>query len=124
MFTLAGLSNGCLNIASGVIASTGSPCGTGGGGGVNSVFGRSAAIVAASGDYTVSQVTGAAPLASPTFTGTPIVPGYATTGTTINGHTLSSNVTVSASDLTTGTLPTAQLPVAICPWITVPTQGG
>jgi len=36
--TLAGLSNGCLNVASGVIASTGSPCGTGGGGGVNSII--------------------------------------------------------------------------------------
>jgi len=72
--TLAGLSNGCLNVASGVIASTGSPCGTGGGGGVNTVFGRSGAVVAASGDYTVSQVTGAAPLASPTFTGTPSGP--------------------------------------------------
>jgi len=122
--TLAGLSNGCLNVASGVIASTGSPCGSGGGGGVNSVFGRSGAVVAGSGDYTVSQITGAAPLASPTFTGTPIVPGYATTGTTVNGHALSSNVTLSASDLTTGTLPTAQLPAPICSWITVPTQGG
>jgi hypothetical protein len=30
--------------------------------------------------------------------------------TTVNGHALSSNVTVSASDLTTGTLPHAQLP--------------
>jgi hypothetical protein len=68
--TLAGLSNGCLNLVSGVIASTGSPCGSGGGSGVNSVFGRSGAVVAATGDYTVSQVTGAAPLASPTFTGT------------------------------------------------------
>src|ERR1700674_2109854 len=68
--TLAGLSNGCLNIASGVIASSGSPCGSGGGGGGNSVFGRSGAVVAATGAYTVSQVTGAAPLASPTFTGT------------------------------------------------------
>src|SRR5208282_2920930 len=57
--TLAGLSNGCLNVASGVIASTGSPCGSGGGG-VSSVFGRSGAVVAASGDYTVAQVTGAA----------------------------------------------------------------
>ena len=45
--TLAGLSNGCLNVASGVIASTGSPCGSGGGGGVNTVFGRSGAVVAA-----------------------------------------------------------------------------
>jgi hypothetical protein len=58
--TLAGLSNGCLNIASGVISSTGSACGGGGGGSVNSVFGRTGAIVATSGDYTVSQVTGAA----------------------------------------------------------------
>jgi hypothetical protein len=32
------------------------------------------------------------------------------TSTTVNGHTLSSNVVVSASDLTTGTLPVAQLP--------------
>ncbi len=80
--------------------------------------------MAASGDYTVSQITGAAPLASPTFTGTPVVPGYTTTSTTVNGHALSSNVTVSASDLTTGTLPTAQLPAPTCSWITVPTQGG
>lgn len=32
------------------------------------------------------------------------------TSTTVNGHALSSNVTVSATDLTTGTLPAAQLP--------------
>jgi hypothetical protein len=59
--TLASLSNGCLNVVSGVIASTGSSCGSGGGGGsVSSVFGRSGAVVAGTGDYTVSQVTGAA----------------------------------------------------------------
>ncbi len=59
--TVAGLSNGCLNVTSGVIASTGSSCGSGGGGGnVSSIFGRTGAIVAVSGDYTVSQVTGAA----------------------------------------------------------------
>jgi baseplate protein BppL len=59
--TLAGLSNGCLNISSGVITSTGAACGGGGGGGnVNSVFGRTGAVVAATGDYAVSQVTGAA----------------------------------------------------------------
>jgi hypothetical protein len=62
--TLAGLSNGCLNVASGVIASTGSACGSGGTGAVNSVFGRSGVVVAASGDYAVSQVTGAAADAS------------------------------------------------------------
>ncbi len=32
------------------------------------------------------------------------------TSTTVNGHALSGNVVVSASDLTTGTLPTGQLP--------------
>jgi hypothetical protein len=39
---------------------------------VTSVFTRTGAVVAASGDYTVAQVTGAAPLASPTFTGVPL----------------------------------------------------
>ena len=59
--TLTGMSNGCLNVVSGVIASTGSPCGSGSGGGsVSSIFGRSGVVVAASGDYSVSQVTGAA----------------------------------------------------------------
>src|ERR1039457_5320335 len=53
--------NGCLNLVSNVIASTGSPCGSGGGGGsVSSVFGRSGGGVASSGDYSVAQVTGAA----------------------------------------------------------------
>jgi len=33
--------------------------------------------------------------------------------TTVNGHALSSNVTISASDLTTGTLPHAQLPTLL-----------
>ncbi len=80
---------------------------------VTSVFGRTGAVVAANGDYSVAQVTGAAPLASPTFTGTPIVPGYVTSGTTVNGHALSSNVTVAASDITTGTLPHAQLPALV-----------
>jgi hypothetical protein len=51
--------------------------GSGGGGGasnVSSVFGRIGDVVATSGDYTVAQVTGAAPLASPTFTGVPAGP--------------------------------------------------
>jgi hypothetical protein len=62
--------------------------------------------------------------ASPVFTGSPTVPGYVPTTTTINGHALSGSVTVSASDVTTGTLPVAELPTANCSWITVPTQGG
>ena len=35
------------------------------------------------------------------------------TSTTVNGHALSSNVVISASDLTTGTLPHAQLPTLL-----------
>lgn len=41
---------------------------------VTSVFGRTGAVLAQSGDYSVSQVTGAAPLASPALTGTPTAP--------------------------------------------------
>lgn len=37
--------------------------------GVTSVFGRLGAVIAQTGDYNVSQITGAAPLASPTFAG-------------------------------------------------------
>jgi hypothetical protein len=51
--------------------------------------------------------------ASPVFTGSPTVPGYVSTSTTVNGHALSGNVTVSASDLTTGTLPHVQLPALV-----------
>lgn len=48
-----------------------------GGGAVSSVFTRTGAVVATTGDYTVAQVTGAAPLASPTFTGTTVISGTA-----------------------------------------------
>lgn len=44
-------------------------------GGVATVFGRAGTVLAVGGDYTVSQVTGAAPIASPTFTGTVTIPG-------------------------------------------------
>ncbi|HVN56655.1 MAG TPA: hypothetical protein VMT63_00005, partial [Bacteroidales bacterium] len=37
----------------------------------------------------------------------------ALTSTTVNGHPLSSNITISATDITTGTLPHAQLPVLL-----------
>lgn len=48
--------------------------GSGGGGGVSSFNGRTGAVVPASGDYAVADVTGAAPLASPALTGTPTAP--------------------------------------------------
>ena len=41
---------------------------------VSSVFGRTGNVTAVSGDYSVGSITGAAPLASPTFTGTPTAP--------------------------------------------------
>jgi hypothetical protein len=44
------------------------------GGAVSSVFGRTGTVAAVSGDYSVAQITGAAPLSSPAFTGTPSVP--------------------------------------------------
>ena len=55
--------------ANGNTVDAGAACG-GGGGAVASVFGRTGVVVAVSGDYSVGQVTGAAPLASPNFTGT------------------------------------------------------
>ena len=51
--------------------------------GTASVFGRTGAVTAQSGDYAVGQVTGAAPLASPGLTGTPTAPtAAASTNTT------------------------------------------
>jgi hypothetical protein len=47
---------------------------SGGGGAVSSVFTRTGAVTAQTGDYTAAQVTGAAPLASPALTGTPTAP--------------------------------------------------
>lgn len=56
------------------VAPGGASGGGGGGGAVSSVFTRTGDVVAATGDYTVAQVTGAAPLASPALTGTPTAP--------------------------------------------------
>ncbi|MGD0512763.1 MAG: hypothetical protein ABSA29_05635, partial [Terriglobales bacterium] len=47
-------------------------------GAVNTVFGRAGTIAAQTGDYSVGQITGAAALASPAFTGAPTVPTPAT----------------------------------------------
>ena len=60
--------------AQGIITSASNVASGGGGGAVSSVFTRTGAVVATSGDYTVAQVTGAAPLASPALTGVPTAP--------------------------------------------------
>lgn len=69
-----GTLNNCPKFASNGVDLVDSGAACGGSGAVTSVFGRTAVVVAVSGDYTVAQVTGAAPLASPTFTGTPAAP--------------------------------------------------
>ncbi len=77
--------------------------GTAGSGAVASVFGRTGTVTAGSGDYSVSQVTGAAPLASPAFTGTPSAP------------------TPAASDNSTAVATTAYVQSQTCPiWFTTP----
>lgn len=75
---------------------------------VSSVFGRTGAVVATTGDYTVAQVTGAAPIASPTFTGVPAgptaAPGtnttqLATTAFAVAADALSLKIASNLSDL-------------------------
>jgi hypothetical protein len=71
--------------------------------GVSSVFGRTGAVTATSGDYTVSEVTGAAPLASPTFTGTPAAP-TASSGTNTTQIATTAFVAAAVSGLGGGTV--------------------
>lgn len=80
----------------------------GGGGGVSSFNGRVGVVSPLTGDYTVGMITGAAPLASPTFTGTVTLPaatyaisisGNAATAGTISGSITESQVTGLAASL-------------------------
>jgi hypothetical protein len=66
---------------------------------VSSVFGRTGAVVSASGDYTVAQITGAAPLASPTFTGTETEPDGTTN--TSSGYTFGHALTLPSGSVGT-----------------------
>ena len=68
---------------------------------VDSVFGRIGAVVAASGDYTAAQVTGAATLASPTFTGTVTVPAAVAVTAAPRLNQLSPVATIVSGALTT-----------------------
>jgi len=96
-----------------VRVSLGPPSG-GGGGAVSSVFGRTGAVSAQSGDYSAAQVTGAAPLASPTFTGVVTTPdgtmvsasGWAGSPTFLNNVTVSGNLNVAGNINQTGSGPT------------------
>jgi len=75
--------------------------------GTASVFGRTGAVTAQSGDYSVGQVTGAAPLASPGLTGTPTAP-TAAAGT--------NTTQVATTAFVMGELPAAG---SGTPWVTV-----
>lgn len=70
---LVGILNNSMRGLQQVVALIAAAAATGGGA-VSSVFTRTGAVTAQSGDYSVAQVTGAAPLASPTLTGTPTAP--------------------------------------------------
>jgi hypothetical protein len=79
----------------GVPSSSSGSAQNGGAGAVTSVFTRTGAVTATSGDYTVGQVTGAAPLASPAFTGTPTAP---TPSTSDNSTNIATTAYVQAQD--------------------------
>jgi len=84
----------CLQVAStaGAIADNGAPCGSGGGGGlVNSVFGRTGAVTAQTGDYTAAQISGLGTFATQNFATPPAIGGStpaAGTFTTLTANTL------------------------------------
>ena len=102
--TIAGLAAGCLNISSaGLVGSTGVACESGGGGAVASVFGRTGAVVAATGDYSVSQVTGAAADSTVVHnTGTETIAGAKTFS---NDVSLSGNLNIAGNIVQTGSGP-------------------
>ena len=73
---------------------------------VSSVFGRTGAVTAQSGDYTVAEVTGAAPLASPTFTGTVVIPNQLNQNTTgSSGSCTGNSATATTATNLAGTTP-------------------
>ena len=88
---------------SGNLTDAGAACGSGGGGAVSSVFGRTGAVVAASGDYSVSQVTGAAADSAVAHnSGAETIAGAKTFS---NDVTLSGNLNVAGNIVQTGAGP-------------------
>jgi hypothetical protein len=74
---------------------------SGGSGGVTSIFGRTGAVIASSGDYSFTQISGTLPDAA--------LPGDAVTATTLNNSTLTAALTslTTTSDITSGGVLTA-----------------
>jgi len=119
--------NDCVKFGdtAGTLADAGAACGSGGGSYLPLSGGTlTGALTGTSASFSGTVSAGSETLGSPllpasggtgatTAAGALANLGAVGTSTTVNGHALSSNVTVSASDLTTGTLPHAQLPVLV-----------
>lgn len=75
---------------------------------VQTVFGRAGTVIAQTGDYTVAQVTDAAPLASPALTGIPTAP---TAGAAVNSTQIATTAYVKSQGYTTnvGTVTSVQV---------------
>jgi hypothetical protein len=93
-----------------------------------SVFGRTGAVAAQSGDYTVGQVTGAAPLANPTFSGVPAAPtasvGTSTTQIATTAFVVAEIGSVSNAATATNLAGGATLPAYLAPAIVPLSQSG
>ena len=76
----------------------------------NAPSGTSSIGISSDGNFYISPNAGTP---SQVQTAASVAANYVPQATTVNGHPLSSNVTVSASDLTAGTLPHAQLPALV-----------
>lgn len=102
--TLSALSDGCIQTTSGLISSTGSACGSGGSGLATTSIDTSSEIAAI-----VTDETGTGNLvfsASPTFTGTPILPSTFTIGANSFIRSGAHNLTLTTTGVSTLTLPT------------------
>jgi hypothetical protein len=84
---------------------SGSGWGCGNSGAVATVFGRAGSVTAQSGDYGVAQITGAAPVASPSFTGNGAITGSWTAQTfaSSNPFQVTSAVASASPSSTSGT---------------------
>lgn len=126
---ITGLDDGCLELVGSVATTTtGLPCGSGGGGGDGTVTSVSATVptgltitgspITSSGTLAIALDTGyviptqaaldlKAPLASPTFTGTPVLPSTFTIGANSFVRSGAHGLTLTTTGTTNVTLPTS-----------------
>jgi hypothetical protein len=85
------------------------------GGNVSSVFGRNGAVVAAGGDYSVAQVSGAAPIDSPELVTPSATSSPAPTDNSLSLATMAAVQAAITTALSTGILPTAPFLTGLVP---------